>query len=311
MYTDYYNLTAQPFENTPDPHFFYASEQHREALAAIEYTIRMRKGFVMITGEIGAGKTTIGRVMIERCADSALIVPVLHGHTTREELLRQTMRCLNVPHRVQDDHARLLERLHGRLSEQAEHGSPIVLLVDEAQSLSDEALEELRLLSNFDTATEKLVQVVLIGHPELRQRVRTPALTALRQRIAMAKQLQPLSLEETGTYIRHRLRIAAVNAENVQASFSEKAIAEIHRFSGGVPRLINFVCDNCLLLAFVREHPGAIPQTTVRQVINDMLPCLNGPSKPEFSDFHRPAPEIVTVSQVASQVVPMLSRITG
>ncbi len=152
MYTEFYNLTALPFENTPNPRFFYACEQHREALAAIEYTIRMRKGFVMITGDIGSGKTTVGRTMIERCADQAQIFQILHGHRNRDELLRHLMRKLEIPVKGHDDHAAMLERLFVFFKEQADQSRPIVLLVDEAQTLTDETLEELRLLSNFDTA---------------------------------------------------------------------------------------------------------------------------------------------------------------
>src|SRR5262249_53557164 len=152
-----------PFENTPDPRFFYASEQHREALAAIEYTIRMRKGIVLITGEIGAGKTTVAATMWSRCEDSAKIVRVLYGHQTTDSLLRQILRSLQVPARRGDDHARLLDRFQTFLRDQMADLKSIVLFVDEAQTLSDECLEELRLLSNFDTANSRPIQVVLVG----------------------------------------------------------------------------------------------------------------------------------------------------
>lgn len=297
MYTDFYNLSTLPFENTPDPRFFYACEQHREALAAIEYTIRTRKGFVMITGDIGSGKTTVGRTMIERCADQAYIVQILHGHRTRGEILRQIMRKLEQPVHGDEDHAEMLERLSAFLQEQADRQCPIVLLVDEAQTLSDDALEELRLLSNFDTATSKLVQVVLIGQPELRQRVRSSHLSALRQRIVMAKQLTPMSIEQVDQYIMHRLSTASRDPQHVAVEFSEAAVADIYKFSGGVPRLINVVCDNCLLLGYVREARQQISQQMVQQVIRDMLPSLEGPAKPQM--------HVVTEPNVADRLRPV------
>jgi general secretion pathway protein A len=297
MYTDFYNLTTLPFENTPDPQFFYACEQHREALAAIEYTIRMRKGFVMITGDIGSGKTTVGRTMIERCSNQAHIVHILHGHTTGDELLRQLIRQLELPVTELDDHASMLESLSRYFQQQSELDHPIVLLVDEAQTLSNEALEELRLLSNFDTATSKLVQVVLIGQPELRERVRSSQLSALRQRLVMAKQLRPMSIEQVDQYITHRLTVASIDPDNVAIEFSEAAVANIYKFSSGVPRLINFVCDNCLLLGYVREILEPISKQMVSQVINDMLPSLERPARPE--------PRIVTRRKVADRLKPV------
>jgi general secretion pathway protein A len=273
MYHEFYNLAVPPFENTPDPRFFFASEQHREALAAIEYTIRMRKGFVLVTGDIGSGKTTVGRTLCERCADQAQIVQVMHGHQDGLELLRQILRCLGLRHHRQDDHARMLERLRKHLFDQLYQNRPVVLLVDEAQTLRDEALEELRLLSNFDTATDKPIQVVLIGQPEIRQRLRSSRLAALRQRIVLAKQLRPLNQVETGQYIAHRLRAASIDPQNVKATFHEQAVADIHRFTGGVPRLINVACDNCMLLAFVREAREITP-AMVRRSIQDMVPSL-------------------------------------
>lgn len=277
MYQDYFGFGLPPFENTPDPRFFYESEQHREALAAIEYTIRMRKGFVLITGDIGSGKTTVGRTMCERSAGKARIIPILHSHTTGGEIIRQILRAMQVPFSAADDHTFLLEMLRARLLSHAGDAQAIVLLADEAQTLSDAALEELRLLSNFDTSTQKLIQVVLVGQPELRQRIRQPKFDALRQRIVMAKQLQPLSLEDTLRYITHRLRQASADPENVKVKFTDPAMREIHRSTGGVPRLVNVACDNCLLLAMVRDAREVVP-AMVTQVLADMLPRFDEPT---------------------------------
>lgn len=290
MYHDFYKLSCLPFENTPDPRFFFASEQHREALAAIEYTIRMRKGFVLITGDIGSGKTTVGRTMIERCGDKARIVQLLHGHDDGHGLLRQVLRTLELPIKRADDHGRMLERLRHDLMEHIDQARPVVLLVDEAQTLSDDALEELRLMSNFDTATQKLIQIVLIGQPELRQRMRSARLAALRQRIILAKQLRPLSAPETSAYIAHRLRAASLDPEHVQVAFSAEAVNEIHKFTGGVPRLINVACDNCMLLAFVREAREVTP-AMVRRGIEDMVPSF-ADSPWSQSQTQRPVPTL-------------------
>ncbi len=273
MYDAYYNFATLPFENTPDPRFFYASEQHREALAAIEYTIRMRKGIVLVTGNIGSGKTTVGRTMLGRCSSDATIVQLVHGHTTGTELIAHVLRALEVKTRGSDDHARLLERLETYLREQADSSRPVVLFIDEAQTLSIEALEELRLISNFDTNTTKLLQLVLVGQPELREQISSPQLSALRQRIVMAKQLRPLGIQDTVGYIAHRLKAASKNPKQVGVSFSGDAIATMYDATQGIPRLINVVCDNCLLLGFVKEQKRITP-AMVRQVLDDMVPSF-------------------------------------
>ncbi len=274
MYHDYYKLAGPPFENTPDPRYFFASEQHREALAAIEYTIRMRKGFVLITGDIGSGKTTVGRTVCQRCADQALIIQVMHSHLEGSSLLRQVLRALHVKHQRQDDHGQLLEALRDKLLEQIDEKKPVVLLVDEAQTLSDEALEELRLMSNFDCNNLKLIQIVLIGQPELRQRLRSVRLSALRQRITLAKQLKPLTARETTQYIAHRLGAASLDPQQVHVRFDDEAIALIQQTTGGVPRLVNVTCDNCLLMAYVRQT-DTITAAMVRRGLQDMVPNFN------------------------------------
>ncbi len=275
MYHAFFQFKVLPFENTPDPRFFYASEQHREALAAIEYTIRMRKGFVLITGEIGSGKTTVGRTMCQRAGDAMPIVQVGWGHTGRGGLVRQIMRHLNVRFDPADDHGQLLDRLREHLDVRFHAGQPVVLFVDEAQTLSDDALDELRLLSNFDTATDKLVQIVLVGQPELRQRIRDARHAALRQRIVLAKQLRPLNLPDTHQYIQHRLRAASENPDRPGVAFDPDAVHEIFNTSGGVPRLINVMCDNCLLLSYVRDS-HRVSADVVRHVAQDMVPNLEG-----------------------------------
>ncbi len=271
MYQDFYNLAVAPFENSPEPRFFFASEHHREALAAIEYTIRLRKGFVLITGDIGSGKTTVGQTMCERCGDRVDIVSLMHGQDHPIHLLRQIHRALGSGHGAGDDRNLLLETLREHLERQHDQNRPVVLLVDEAQTCSDAALEELRLLSNFEHHGEKLLQIVLIGQPELRDRLAAGSMAALRQRIVLAKRVQPLSLIDTGAYVQHRLRVAAVDPHRMGVTFAAPAIEQIHRQSRGIPRLINSMCDNCLLVGFV-QNTRSIGVAIVQKVVREMMP---------------------------------------
>lgn len=281
MYEKFFNLQTMPFENVADARFFYASEQHREALAAIEYTIRMRKGIVLLTGDIGSGKTTIGQTVQQRCSRRATIIQLLHGHESGLELIRHVARSLNLDTPRDDDHATVLEQVRLHLHQQAHDNKPVVLFVDEAQTLSDSALEELRLLTNFDHLGKRLLQLVLVGQPELRNRIRQPALAPLRQRIVMAKQLRPFDLQCTGQYIRHRLKLASADPQNVRAQFSEDAINAIYDFTLGTPRLINVVCDNCLLLAYVKKS-NLINIQMINRVIEDMVPVFEPLDDPQI-----------------------------
>ena len=273
MYESYYHLAMAPFENTPDPRFFFASEQHNEALAAIEYTIRMRKGIVLITGPIGAGKTTVSRAMLRRCGDTATVIQLAHGHRTADELITHMLHRLGLPDATNGSHAQRLERLEQHLLHCAASGKPVVLFVDEAQTLSDAALEELRLISNFDTEQTKLLQLVLIGQPELRERLSQESLAPLRQRIIIARMLRPLSMSDVKHYIAHRIRVASEDTEDLHVRFDDKAVQRIAAFTGGIPRLINAICDHCLLLGMVQKT-DTINRKLTERVIADMLPGL-------------------------------------
>lgn len=273
MYESYYHLAMAPFENTPDPRFFFASEQHNEALAAIEYTIRMRKGIVLITGPIGAGKTTVSRAMLRRCGDTATVIQLAHGHRTADELITHMLHRLGLPDATNGSHAQRLERLEQHLLHCAASGKPVVLFVDEAQTLSDAALEELRLISNFDTEQTKLLQLVLIGQPELRERLSQESLAPLRQRIIIARMLRPLNISDVKQYIAHRISVASEDPQDLHVRFDDKAVQRIAAFTGGVPRLINAICDHCLLLGMVQKT-DTINRKLTERVIADMLPGL-------------------------------------
>ncbi len=286
MYEAFYNLKMMPFENTPDPRFFFQSEQHREALAAIEYTIRMRKGFVLITGDIGSGKTTVGRAMCERVGHAATIVNITHSHRDGDSLIRQTLRALNIRTQRGEDHGRMLERLGSYLLDRINQARPVVLFVDEAQTLSDDALEELRLMSTFDTSTQKAIQIVLVGQPELRQHIaNTRRLAALRQRIVLAKHLRPLDMQDVVRYVEHRIRIAGNDPTTPAPGvrFEAGAFNRIHQTTHGIPRLINVICDNALLMAFVSET-RSIGATIINRVIEDMVPNFGDDSDSGISN---------------------------
>ncbi|MEQ9459532.1 MAG: AAA family ATPase [Phycisphaeraceae bacterium] len=276
MYEDFFQFKQLPFENNPDPRFFYDSEQHREALAAIEYTIRLRKGIVLITGEIGSGKTTIGRTMLSRCGDQTTIAQIVHAHADRADLIAHVLRAIGVTPPEGASHARLLETLQDVLIEHARQRRPVVLFVDEAQNLTDQSLEELRLISNFDTNTIKLLQLVLVGQPELRDRIASPKLLALRQRIVLAKQLRAMNRRDTGAYIDHRIRAASLDPDQIFVEFDDSAKDEVFSYARGTPRLINVVCDNALLMSYVRESTR-VSADIVRAVIDDMLPSFGEP----------------------------------
>lgn len=266
MYNEFYGFREAPFNLTPDPRFLYYSERHREALHHILFGIRERKGFIQITGEVGAGKTTVCRAMLEQLGPTfhtALILnPVLDGL----ELLRAIVAEFGVPAPKRRDRIGCLEALNRFLLEQVARGHDAVLLIDEAQDLSPELLEQVRLLSNLETDQRKLLQIVLVGQPELRDRLNDPKLRQLRQRITVRYHLAPLSRQETDLYIRHRLEVAGANGS---PSFDRWALRRIHRYAGGIPRLVNAVCDKALLCGFVTgtEH---LTSAHVRRAIREL-----------------------------------------
>ncbi|HEY7863032.1 MAG TPA: AAA family ATPase [Thermoanaerobaculia bacterium] len=251
MYNDFYGLHEAPFNITPDPRFLFFSDRHREAFNHILFGIRERKGFIQVTGEVGAGKTTVSRAILSELPEDTHTALILNPALTATQLLRAILVELGLKPRKLD-RAQYLEILNAFLIAQAGDGRDVVLFVDEAQDLDGELLEQVRLLSNIETDQRKLLQIVLIGQPELRQKLDAPGLRQLRQRITVRYHLDPLSREETGRYIRHRLRVAG--AQDGRPSFTPWAIREIHRYSGGVPRLINAVCDKTLLYGFVNDQ---------------------------------------------------------
>jgi general secretion pathway protein A len=246
MYLQFYGLREAPFSPTPDPKFLFQSSRHREALAQLLYGVRERKGFIVLTGEIGTGKTTLLRTLLERLDRDTHVAYVHNSALGIEGLLEYILQDWGVKSEA-TSHAQRLFELNEFLIEQHRQRLSPVLVIDEAQNLTVPTLEAVRLLSNFETASSKLMQILLVGQPELRDKLNTPELRQLKQRIGLRCHIGPLSPEETRLYVRHRLRIAgAADA----AIFSDAAIQRIAEYSHGTPRVINIVCDHCLLSGF-------------------------------------------------------------
>ena len=251
MYTSFFGLQEKPFAITPDPRYLYLSGRHAEALAHLLYGINESGGFIQLTGEVGTGKTTVIRSLLEQLPGHADVALILNPRVTPAEFLLTICEELHipVPESGRGSTKVLMDLLGRHLLDTHARGRRVVLIVDEAQNLSTETLEQVRLLTNLETATTKLLQIILIGQPELRELLDRAELRQLAQRITGRYHLEPLSPEEAAGYVRHRMRVAGATAE----AFTPSALREIHRLSHGVPRVINVVCDRALLGAFTRE----------------------------------------------------------
>jgi len=251
MYWEYFGFDENPFSIAPDPRYLYMSKRHQEALAHLVYGIGEGGGFVLLTGEVGTGKTTLCRSLIEQLPDGVDLAFVLNPRVNEIELLATICEEMGVPYARENPSLKLLvDRLNQHLLAANARGRQPVLLIDEAQNLSPGVLEQVRLLTNFETTTRKLLKIVLIGQPELRDVLRRPGLRQLDQRITARYHLEPLSAAETAGYVRHRLEVAGATRE----IFTPRAIREVHRRSGGVPRLINTLCDRALLGAYGQDR---------------------------------------------------------
>ena len=245
----FFGLQQKPFNPTPDPRFLYPSPGHREALAQLLYGVQEHKGFILLTGEIGTGKTTLLRTLLSRLEGNCASAFIFDTTLPFEGILEYMLEDLGVV-KSGETHVQRLIALHNFLIERRRAGQNTVLALDEAQNLSLEALEQIRLLSNFETDTEKLLQILLVGQPELLDKLDRTELRQLKQRIGLRCRILPLATEETRDYIRTRLRIAGATDLGL---FSDTAITRIAECSGGIPRLINTLCDHCLLIGYADQ----------------------------------------------------------
>ncbi|WP_019561586.1 ExeA family protein [Caldimonas manganoxidans] len=273
MYAQFFGLAQAPFSIAPDPRYLYMSERHREALAHLLYGVRAGGGFVLLTGEIGAGKTTVCRCFLERIPKRCNVAYVFNPKLTVEELLRTVCEEFQVPiEHLGPGQATVkdyVDALNAFLLRMHSVGRNNVLIIDEAQNLSADVLEQLRLLTNLETHERKLLQIILIGQPELRRMLRRPELEQLAQRVIARYHLQALDEKDTVAYVRHRMGVAGLSTP---LPFDRGALQRIHRLSRGVPRRINLLCDRALLGAYACGQPrvdARIVERAAREVFDE------------------------------------------
>jgi general secretion pathway protein A len=251
MYKEFFGLRANPFNVNPDPRYLFLTRHTEEALACLTYGIQSRKGFVLLTGEVGTGKTTLINKLLEWLRVQQVPTAfVFNSRLNVPQFLDYMMADFGIPSDSRSK-SQILLRLYNWLLDRYRAGETAVLIVDEAQGLSDELLEEIRMMTNLETFTEKLLQIVLVGQPELEQKLKQPNLRQLRQRLTLRAKTYPLTAEETKSYVAQRLRIAGWNGQPI---FDSESLLAIHQYSCGIPRVVNLVCDHCLVSAFVDQQ---------------------------------------------------------
>jgi general secretion pathway protein A len=287
MYEAHFGLAEAPFGVNPDPRFLFLSEVHKEALAHLIYGVRQRKGFIVITGDVGTGKTTLLNKLLGGLNERIRCVFITNPKLATDDFLRTIAYQLKLEVAKNFNKADFLIEMEALLAESLRRRENVLLVVDEAQNLSADLLEEIRLLSNLETAAEKMLQIILVGQQELNGKLLSDNLRQLRQRVSIKYHLEPLGEGETAAYINHRLKVAGNGGRDI---FSHKAMREVYLASGGFPRLINNICDNAMLAAYSRDRSrvdGGLVQETVRDLEASYprqprpLPDLAPPEAPE------------------------------
>jgi len=293
MYEEYYGFAEKPFSLTPDPKYLYRSQSHANAFELLQYAIRRREGFVVITGDIGTGKTTLCRALLEQIDRTTFSALVLNPFMSEKDLLKRILQDFRVVSREEMKEGRLagsskqdlIDTLYDFLLGLVPLKASAVLIIDEAQNLPLDVLEQIRILSNLETDKDKLLQIILVGQLNLHPLLRSPGLRQLDQRVSIRYQLDPLDRETVGAYIAHRLIIAAGGAASV--TFAPRALEEVHRLSGGIPRLINLICDRALLAGF-SQQTSRISREMVRHAAETL--DLRPPRRRHFGWVKQPAP---------------------
>ena len=310
MYEKFYNLRERPFALSPDPEYLYLSRVHREALDSLRYGIESRAGFIVVTGEIGAGKTTLLQTLLQRLDDRATVARVVNTTLDPRELLEAIALDFGLD-TLGRTKPLMLRELGQFLVAQRAAGKRPLLVIDEAQNLSSAALEEVRLLSNLETEKSKLLQILLVGQPDLRDKIASAELEQFRQRVAVSYHLTPLDEPDTTGYIQSRLAHAALGTP---PAFSPEAAALVHRASGGVPRIVNVICDAALVFGYAEERPN-IDLPLLQEVLEELkttgvLPGhvpvdAASPAAPQvLSRAAAPAPVAARAAAAAPAVLP-------
>ena len=276
MYPEKYGLEKAPFENTPDPSFLFPSISHREVLASLHYGVENAKGFVLVSGDIGTGKTTLIRAFLMERKSSDIILNIVYPKWVFNELIMFLAQNLGISTEG-DIQLTILENIKQKLDALDRKGRRLVIIIDEAHLLSIELLEEIRLLSNIENNNRKLIQIILVGQNEIHNKLKADSLKTFRQRIVINRQIKPLSNQEIKDYINHRLRVAGANSE----FFSKGAIGKICKISGGIPRIINKICDNALLIGYATDV-RRIGSSIIDEVSKDMDQGFSSPRKQYF-----------------------------
>jgi general secretion pathway protein A len=301
MYEHYYGLSEKPFSLTPDPKYLYRSQSHGNAFDLLQYAIDRREGFVVVTGDIGTGKTTLCRALLEQIDRTTFTALVLNPFLTEEDLLKRILQDFGVIARedlktgrlVNATKQELIETLYEFLLSLIPLNAGAVLIIDEAQNLPLPVLEQIRILSNLETDTEKLLQIILVGQLNLLTLLRSPEMRQLDQRVSIRYQLEPLDVESVAAYVSHRLEIAGGNGAAV--TFASMALKEVHRWSGGIPRLINLICDRALLAAFSIRSSRITTEMVAHAAENLDVPT---PPLPALGWLGRKAPFVAAAAVV-------------
>lgn len=271
MYKKFYGLRENPFNLTPDPDFLYLSKVHQKAMAYLTYGLESGKGFVQLTGDIGSGKTTLLKTLLKRNRNKIKSAFIVNPRASFEQLFRMILYQFSVIE-LESEYPKdvLLGKFYDYLTEQSKQNCPVAIIFDEAQNIDTSVLEEIRMLSNLETEKIKLLQMIFVGQPELREIFLLPKFRQLKQRISVAYHITPLGREDTEAYINHRLKVAGADDRSI---FTRCACDEIYSYSSGVPRLINIACDATLLAGYVEEKK-VLDENIVKEVINELIEDL-------------------------------------
>lgn len=272
MYESFFGFSRAPFDLSPDPYFLFRTPAHSEGFACIYYGVTRRKGFAVLTGEVGTGKTVLTRMLLQVLVRTNVASAYVFNPTlTRDDFLRYILDDLGIP--VRSTKSEMLHDLNKFLIERHRSNLTTALIVDEAHLLDSEVLEEIRLLTNLETTTQKLLQIVLVGQPELDSLLDSPRLRQLKQRVAVRCSLLPLTAEQTRTYIKYRVERAGLKVK-ADSIFPDDSLVLIGRYSGGIPRVINNICENALISAFAR-HKKTITPDIIEEVVTDLRLHVN------------------------------------